>query len=56
MSKHVATAGPSLLSRLRSLVAFRHQNPIARVVSTIAAFASAMVLALVSVPTTRVWL
>jgi hypothetical protein len=44
MKKHI-TAGPTGLTRIRSLVAFRHHNPVARFVSTLLAFAIAMLLA-----------
>jgi LPXTG-motif cell wall-anchored protein len=43
MKKHII-AGSTGLSRIRSLVAFRHHNPVARFVSTILAFAIAMLL------------
>jgi len=44
MSKHRSTTGPTGLSRIRSLVTFRHQNPTARVVSTLAAASMAALL------------
>jgi LPXTG-motif cell wall-anchored protein len=44
MKKHTATAGPTSLGWVRSLLAFRHHNPVARLVSTLAAFAVAMLL------------
>ena len=44
MKKHSITAGPSGDSPLRSLVAFRHHNPAARLLSTLVAFAIAMLL------------
>jgi LPXTG-motif cell wall-anchored protein/uncharacterized repeat protein (TIGR01451 family) len=45
MKKHT-TAGPTGLTRIRTLIAFRHQNPVARLVSTLLAFAIAMLLVL----------
>ena len=44
MKKHSSTSGPNGVSRIRSLLAFRHQNPVARLVSMIAVFAMAMLL------------
>ena len=42
MKKHSSAAGP--IRRIRALVAFRHQNPVARLVSTLLAIAMAMLL------------
>ena len=44
MSKHRSTTGPTGLSRIRSLLAFRHQSPGARLVSTLAAGSVAALL------------
>ncbi|MGY2876748.1 putative repeat protein (TIGR01451 family)/LPXTG-motif cell wall-anchored protein [Marmoricola sp. URHA0025 HA25] len=44
MNKHLSTAGLIGFGRIRSVLAFRHQSPIARLVSAIAAFAIAMLL------------
>jgi LPXTG-motif cell wall-anchored protein len=44
MKKHTTAAGPTGTRRLRSLVAFRHQSPAARLLSTLVAFAIAMLL------------
>jgi LPXTG-motif cell wall-anchored protein len=46
MNKHTVIAGPTGLARIRSLVAFRHQNPVARLISVVVAFAIAMLLVL----------
>ncbi|WP_183408049.1 hypothetical protein, partial [Nocardioides pocheonensis] len=48
MKKHKSVAGSAGLFRIRSLVAFRHQSRVARVLSAVAALA----IALVFVPTT----
>ncbi|HEX2894362.1 MAG TPA: LPXTG cell wall anchor domain-containing protein [Marmoricola sp.] len=45
MNKHKRIARPAGTFRVRSLLSFRHQNPIARLVSGAAAFATATVLA-----------
>jgi len=44
MSRHLAVPGSTGFRRLRSLLSFRHQNPLARLVSVVAAFATAMLL------------
>src|SRR3954452_15449511 len=44
MNKHSSTAGPTGFGWARSLLAFRHQSPLGRLVSIIAAFAIAMLL------------
>jgi len=44
MNKHSSTAGSTGMARIRSLLAFRHQSPIARLISTIAAFTIAVLL------------
>jgi LPXTG-motif cell wall-anchored protein len=44
MKKHTTAAGPTGMRRLRSLVAFRHHSPAARLLSTLVAFAIAMLL------------
>jgi hypothetical protein len=46
MTKQNTTAGPTGMHRIRSFVAFRHQNPAARFLSTVVAFAIAMLLVL----------
>lgn len=46
MNKHIVTSGPTGLARVRSLLAFRHQSPFARLVSTVVAFTVAMFLVL----------
>jgi uncharacterized repeat protein (TIGR01451 family) len=46
MSRHLAVPGSTGFRRLRSLLSFRHQNPLARLVSVVAAFATAMLLAI----------
>lgn len=44
MNMHIVTSGSTGLARIRSLLAFRHQNPFARLVSTVVAFTVAMLL------------
>lgn len=44
MKKHSSAAGSTGLDRIRSLLAFRHHNPVARLVSTILAIAMATLL------------
>jgi uncharacterized repeat protein (TIGR01451 family)/LPXTG-motif cell wall-anchored protein len=44
--KHRSTSGPTGIARLRSLLAFRHHNPVARFVSILAAFTTALLLAI----------
>jgi LPXTG-motif cell wall-anchored protein len=44
MKKHTTTVGPTSLGWVRSLLTFRHGNPVARLLSTIAAFAIALLL------------
>jgi LPXTG-motif cell wall-anchored protein len=45
MKKNTTFTGPTGLARIRSLVAFRHQNPVARFISALVAIAIAMLLA-----------
>jgi len=44
MNKHYDSSRPTGIARLRSLVTFRHHNPAARLLSTLVAFAIAMLL------------
>ncbi|MGY2876747.1 putative repeat protein (TIGR01451 family)/LPXTG-motif cell wall-anchored protein [Marmoricola sp. URHA0025 HA25] len=44
MNKHSSSAGPTGFGWVRSLLAFRHQSPLGRLVSIIAAFAAALLL------------
>lgn len=44
MNMQTTSAGPTGLGLIRSLVAFRHRNPAARLVSTVLAFAIATLL------------
>lgn len=50
MNKYSDTSGSTSFGRIRSLVAFRHHNPFARLVSTVVAFAIAMLLVVGSGP------
>jgi hypothetical protein len=45
MNKSTTSAATTAFSRIRSLLAFRHHNPVARLVSVVLAFAIAMLLA-----------
>src|SRR4051794_6137099 len=44
MSKHSASRGSNRRDRSRSLLSFRHQNPVARIISMIAALAIALLV------------
>ena len=44
MNKHSSTVGPIGFSRIRSLLAFRHQSPLGRLMSVVAAFTAALLL------------